>query len=695
MRKAGYIVKLKKIGTKLVLGILPVVVIAMAVLTMISAQSGREIITEQMQERMVAELGAQEAAITGELELITSTTVNLANTIKNGYKTVTPSALESTISQVVAGNDMILGSGVWFEANVYRTNEQCYAPYVDCNTPGLAATYFEAGAEEKDYFGRDYYVKSQELTDGYLFMEPYYDAERGAFLMTCVSPMVNARGNYIGCVTVDVNMMKVQELISGIQIGKTGDALLISGNTGAYLGSSDESKITSGLSILDETSASLAAAGQQMIDTENGMVDYTDGAESCCLYYETIPEVNWKIAMRVPQSEMDAPVLQLVEQLLMVCAAAIVVAVIAILIQVRSISRGIKKVHHFAETLAAGDFSIDPMSIRRVDELGQMGRSLNAMYKSNREVIGDISTYAGDITASSDKVNEAADSLMQEFETIVNLMNSVNEAMMSASAATQEVNASTEEVSSSVNLLSGEADKSRSMTEEIKQRAHQIEKTSREAYDDAIRLSKKYEDNLTKSLENAEVVESIGKMAEMISGIAKQINLLSLNASIEAARAGEQGRGFAVVATEIGKMAGETAEVVDDIQKTIEEVKRAFEMLADDSKSLIGFLKETVTPDYDRFVGVAKQYGDDAVAIEGNSAKISEMAANIESIMGEVANAVQNIAESTQNTADSSTQIMDTMDDVAKVVEEVSEKAKDQENIAGSLNAVVGKFKLN
>ncbi len=687
--------KLKRIGAKLILGILPVVVIAMAVLTVISARSGREIITEQMQERMVSELEAQKATIAGELELIKSTTVNLSNTVNNGYKTITPSALESTISQVVGGNDMILGSGVWFEANVYRTNEKYYAPYVHSSTPGLAATYYEEGSGASDYFSRDFYMMSKEMQGEYLFAEPYYDAESGEFIMTCVSPMINSRGNYIGCVTVDVNMMMLQNMISGIQIGETGDALLLSGNTGAYLGCTDESRIQSGMSILNEENASLAAAGQQMMDAESGIADYSEGGANCRLYYGTVPEVNWKIAMRVPQLELDAPVTLLVSRLLLVCAAAIVVAVIAILIQVRSISRGIRKVHHFAETLASGDFSIEPMSIRRIDELGQMGRSLNAMYESNREVISDISTYAGEITDSSGKVNASAENLMQQFETIVTLMNSVNEAMMSASAATQEVNASTEEVSSSVNILAGEAEKSKGMTEEIKKRANQIEKSSRASYDNATRLSKKYEDNLTKSLENAEVVESIGKMAEMISGIAQQINLLSLNASIEAARAGEQGRGFAVVATEIGKMAGETAEVVEDIQNTIEEVKKAFEMLAGDSKSLIGFLKETVTPDYDRFVGVAKQYGEDAVAIEGNSIKISEMAASIEGIMGEVANAVQNIAESTQSTADTSTQIMDTVDDVSKVVEDVSEKAREQEGIAGSLNAVVGKFKLN
>ena len=91
-----------------------------------------------------------------------------------------------------------------------------------------------------------------------------------------------------------------------------------------------------------------------------------------------------------------------------------------------------------------------------------------------------------------------------------------------------------------------------------------------------------YSERLQLSIENAKVVESIGEMANVISGIAEQINLLSLNASIEAARAGDAGRGFAVVATEIGKLAGSTSQAVEEIQSTITEVKSAFNGLAND-----------------------------------------------------------------------------------------------------------------
>lgn len=66
----------------------------------------------------------------------------------------------------------------------------------------------------------------------------------------------------------------------------------------------------------------------------------------------------------------------------------------------------------------------------------------------------------------------------------------------------------------------------------------------------------------------------ISSIAEIVTGIANQTNLLSLNASIEAARAGEHGKGFAVVAGEVGKLAANTKASVEEIGVILDETEK-------------------------------------------------------------------------------------------------------------------------
>ena len=72
----------------------------------------------------------------------------------------------------------------------------------------------------------------------------------------------------------------------------------------------------------------------------------------------------------------------------------------------------------------------------------------------------------------------------------------------------------------------------------------------------------------------SEAVEEIGVTLNIIGDISSSTNLLALNASIEAARAGEAGKGFAVVATEVGNLANDTKESLEQVTGVIKRVQQ-------------------------------------------------------------------------------------------------------------------------
>jgi len=670
----------KNIAAGMILGIIPVVLVAIVALTIISAMDGRKIINEQMNSRMIATLEAQTNNISSQMQLIRITSSSLASSTAANYENSTEKSINVSLSDTLKTcSDVLFGCGLYF------ADEAKGAPIAFRNDGIINLSSFDG-----DYKHTDFYIAAAS-SSGTNFLSPEFSENGNRMIMKAITPMADASYKQLGCAVAELDLSVLADSVNSISVGDGGSAILIS-ETGAFLAGVDEAKIIAGDLITDD--ANYSGISKLVMENEKGNTTFTMNGSSYYLYYDSIPDTGWKLIFSIPKSQMIAPVMKLVTTLVIIGIIALVLCVGAILLQVKNIGTGIKKVNLFANALADGNFTVDALAVKRRDELGQMSGALNQMFSNNRDLLVKISSNAEGMDQSSHELQDATRRLEKEFEEIEKLMSQVNEDMLSSSAATEEVNASSEEITASVTVLTKETQSSKEMAENIMDRAAQIEKDSREAFDYASKLAEEYNHNLTASIANASVVESIGQLAEMITNIADNINLLSLNASIEAARAGEAGRGFAVVAEEIGRLAGDTTSAATEIQNTINEVRKAFSSLTKDAQSLLTFIQDTVTPDYNKFIGVAKQYGEDASAIETSSTKLSEMADDIEKIMGEIATAVQSIAVNTESTAKSSSSVSDTVTEVSDVVVQVADMSRQQGSMASELNEVVGKFKL-
>ncbi len=680
------------IREQMMLKLLPTVIIALVVLTSVSAVNSKKTINTEVQKTMNAELSANSAKINADLDIVRTQCVSLAREVGMYYTQTSMDTFRDSFSEAVTESDIINGAGIWFEPYVYDPEQMYMGPYWYKDGGSIVETYEYSNADY-DYFNQEYYTATKTMSVGTAnITDPYYDPSSGTVMASCSAPIYSG-STYLGCVTCDIVLDTMVDIVSSIQVGENGTAMLLTSG-GVYIYTLDDQKVQEGANILEDENTSLAAAGNTILANEGGLVTFSEGSEDYNLYYTTIPGVNWRLMIRMPQSEINAPVKNLTALLIIMGVVATGLCSIVIALIANGLSKTMNKVKAFAMNLAKGDFTVDKIEAKGKDEIGMMSGSLNEMYENNRDVISRITTGSSNVNDSSLKMNQVATELSMKFGHIHDNMGKVNDAMMSAGAATEEVSASVNEVNESVQYLAEETSKTSEEVKEIQKRAAEVEESSRRAYDHAIAIVEKYGEELKEANERAQIVSEIGDMANSIADIADQINLLSLNASIEAARAGEHGRGFAVVASEINKLATDTGDAVEKIKVTIEGVQAAFQSMSGGANQLLGFVQETVAPDYDNFVNIGVQYGQDATAFKDLADSIGNLVETITESMDQVNAAVANIAESAQDTAANSADITETVDEVSIMVTDVEGMATEQKDVAADLSSIVSQFKL-
>ena len=185
----------------------------------------------------------------------------------------------------------------------------------------------------------------------------------------------------------------------------------------------------------------------------------------------------------------------------------------------------------------------------------------------------------------------------------------------------------------------------------------------------------------------------ISDASELISSIAGQTNLLSLNASIEAARAGDAGRGFSVVAEEIRKLSDESEQNVSTINSLLDELQANTRSAIDKSEMVKGFVEaqnESVAKTRESFEGIVAAIDDVNRAVSLLSEVNSRLSRGFEGI----GNLVSNLSAASEENAATAEELSATSDMVARNVEALGSTEAQIDRAAAALTEIVKKFKM-
>ena len=405
--------------------------------------------------------------------------------------------------------------------------------------------------------------------------------------------------------------------------------------------------------------------------------------------------MDYIVIVTTDESEALSSVSMMMQRTLGGSAAALVFySIIGFLIAaiiVKPIEKATKMIVKISELDFTDRENLQASLNRRKDETGVMAKAIGTLRKELADVIRSITGQSVELHDASNAMNNSAYETSQSVDQVEK---AINEIAQGATSQAQETQTATENVILMGNMI----EETNNEVEKLRNNARSM----RDSGDKALNILAELNNINQKTKEAIQTIyeqtnmtnESALKIKEatdIITDIAEETNLLSLNASIEAARAGEQGRGFAVVASQIQKLAEQSndsaRQIADIINLLITDSEKTVETMED--------VKAVIEQQNEHVINTGKAFMEVKTGIDSSVESVREITAKtkqLDDARVKVVDVVQNLTAIAEENAASTEETSASASEVGAIMGTISDNAQQLNTIADELKNSIKQF---